>query len=66
MKHLSMDDKFENRMTYYRTYLSFCRRALNSVDITPKERLEYQRMMANAEHDIANWKNDYYNSLLEQ
>lgn len=65
MKNLSMDDKFENRMTYYRTYLSFCRRALNSVDITPEERREYQRMIANAERDIANWQNDYYNSLLE-
>lgn len=66
MKNLSMEDKFENRMTYYRTYLSFCRRALNSVDITMEERLEYQRMIANAQRDIANWKNDYYNSLLEQ
>lgn len=62
---LSMEDKFENRMTYYRTYLSFCRRALTCSDITPQERLEYQRMMANAERDMANWKIDYYNSLLE-
>ena len=62
---LSMEDKFENRMTYYRTYLSFCRRALACSDITPQERLEYQRMIANAERDIANWKIDYYNSLLE-
>lgn len=62
---LSIEDKLENRMTYYNTYLSFCRRALACSDITPQERLEYQRMMANAERDIANWKIEYYNSLLE-
>lgn len=65
-KSLSIEDKFENRMTYYRTYLSFCQRALACSDITQQERLEYQRMIANAERDIANWKIDYYNSLLEE
>lgn len=36
MKNLSMEDTLENRMMYYRTYLSFCQRALACSDITPE------------------------------
>lgn len=57
--NLSMDEKFENRMAYYSTYLSFCQRFLACTDVTEEQRIEYHQMMNNAHRDIANWEADY-------
>ena len=57
--NLNFEDKFENRMTYYATYKSFCQRFLACTDITEEQRAEYYRMMSNADRDIHNWERDF-------
>lgn len=50
---LSNDDKRENRLTYYRTYISFCNRLLSCTDITSEQKAEYYQMISSAYSDIA-------------
>jgi len=61
--NLSFEDQFENRMTYYATYKTFCLRFLACEGLTEEQRSEYYRMMQNAERDIANWERDYNNYM---
>ena len=64
--NLNFEDKFENRMTYYATYKSFCLRFLACEGLTDEQRAEYNRMMQNADRDIANWVRDYNNYMRDE
>ena len=64
--NLSMEDKFENRMTYYATYKNFCLRFLACEGLTEEQRAEYMRMMSNADRDVSNWQHDYQRYLNER
>ena len=64
--NLSFEDKFENRMTYYTTYKTFCLRFLACENLTDEQRAEYYRMMQNADRDIANWEHDYNNYIKDR
>ena len=64
--NLSFEDKFENRMTYYATYKTFCLRFLACENLTDEQRAEYYRMMQNADRDIANWEHDYNNYIKDR
>ena len=64
--NLNFEDKFENRMTYYATYKSFCLRFLACEGLTDEQRAEYNRMMQNADRDIANWIRDYNNYMRDE
>ena len=64
--NLSFEDKFENRMTYYATYKTFCLRFLACEGLTDEQRAEYYRMMQNADRDIANWERDYSNYIKDK
>ena len=58
-RNLNFEDQFENRMAYYSTYKSFCMRLLACNDVSEEQRAEYNRMMQNADKDVANWKADF-------
>ena len=61
-ENLNMDDKFENRMTYYSTYRAFCQRILACSDITEEKRAEFQLMLANADREVSSWESIYNDS----
>ncbi len=58
-RNLNFEDQFENRMAYYSTYKSFCMRLLACNDVSEEQRAEYNRMMQNADKDVAKWKADF-------
>lgn len=55
-RNLQTQDKLEYKITYYNTYLSYCRRVLNCSDITEKQKAEFRQMMQSALRDLNNWK----------
>ena len=57
--NMTIEEKYENRLTYYSTYKSFIQRLLNCTDITENLRQEYLRMDANANLDLSRWQIEY-------
>lgn len=55
-RNLQTQDKLEYKITYYNTYLSYCRRVLNCSDITEEQKAEFRQMMQSALRDLNNWK----------
>lgn len=55
-RNLQTQDKLEYKITYYNTYLSYCRRVLNCSDITEEQKTEFKQMMQFALNDLNNWK----------
>ena len=55
-RNLQTQDKLEYKITYYNTYLSYCRRVLNCSDITEEQKAEFRQKMQSALRDLNNWK----------
>lgn len=55
-KKLQPDDKFEYKITYYNTYISYCKRILACSDITDEQKTNYLQMVQYALRDLANWQ----------
>ena len=58
-QNLSFEDMFENRITYYTTYMQFCLRFLACEDVTEEQRADFMEMLRSADRDIHNWELEY-------
>ena len=57
--NMSMEEKYENRVSYYNAYKTFIKRFMNCSDITETQRAEYSKMESYADSDLHNWELDY-------